>query len=107
MSTLDFSREVIEAIANNPFLEEQEDQSAPPDAAPEGLNAEHEVCATLPAPSTDSDQETMPPTQHIEAEKPPAHSGDYPASGSARSEARRGGKACGSTGRPRWATAHY
>src|SRR3546814_6710756 len=47
------------------------------------LNAEHEVCATLPAPSTDSDQETMPPTQHIEAETPPAYSGDYPASRSA------------------------
>ncbi|MGB3290590.1 MAG: RNA polymerase factor sigma-54 [Burkholderiaceae bacterium] len=81
MSTLDFSREVAEAIANNPFLEEQDDQSAHADAPPARSDAEPDAA---PSPQTPADgggdPETMPATQHIEAEAPSGYSGDYPAS---------------------------
>ncbi|HWK71701.1 MAG TPA: RNA polymerase factor sigma-54 [Burkholderiaceae bacterium] len=80
MSTLDFSREVAEAIANNPFLEEQDDQP-PADAMPARPEAEPEAPPS-PQASVDGggEPDIMPATQHIEAEAPSGYSGDYPAS---------------------------
>lgn len=99
MSTLDFSREVIEAIANNPFLEEQEDTShgslkeADVDAATPGV---HDTVVaggagddsaldiqTVPAAGTGDLAVAMdpPPTQQLEAEAvdgASTYSGDYP-----------------------------
>jgi RNA polymerase sigma-54 factor len=82
MSTLDFSREVAEAIANNPFLEDQEGQADQPanEALPADLAAEPEVSLSSSAPATGDEQEAIPATQHIEADATPGYSGDYPSS---------------------------
>ncbi|WP_420373519.1 RNA polymerase factor sigma-54 [Pollutimonas sp. H1-120] len=85
MSTLDFSREVAEAIANNPFLEEQEDSSATADAIASTPDSEHERASLQPASSSRDEQEPMPATQHIEADAPSGYSGDYPVSRNADS----------------------
>src|SRR3546814_11303212 len=65
MSTLDFSREVAEAIANNPFLEEQEDSSAMPEAASSAPDSEHEHASSSPASPSGDEQESMPATQQL------------------------------------------
>jgi RNA polymerase sigma-54 factor len=83
---LDFSREVAEAIANNPFLEEQEgqeDRSAGAEAIHADLDIEPEASTTPAVAAAGDEQETMPATQHIEAETAPGYSGDYPSSRSA------------------------
>lgn len=97
MSTLDFTREVAEAIANNPFLEEQEDANG----AGEAKASYHgEVGADMPSqPESDGGEsgisqfehgaseqvgpeQVEPETQHLEPsadDTPSAYSGDYPA----------------------------
>jgi len=104
MSTLDFSREVVEAIANNPFLEEQEDASgsATPDAlagkaapagvldahAPEGLDHADEASAMkLRSDGADGADAAVtadaPAPQYLESGAPDGgtgYSGDYPTS---------------------------
>ncbi len=91
MSTLDFSREVAEAIANNPFLEEQEESDGVtadkgqgtilPDNDMHGHS--HEDIIMGDAASDDSPGDDMPETQHIApdtSESAASYSGDYPAS---------------------------
>src|SRR5690606_18868640 len=90
MSTLDFSREVAEAIANNPFLEEPEDPVASDEKsglADHGFEdtpslVDNEVAAD-PAQYVDADngQDVTPPeTEYLASSlaDAPAYSGDYP-----------------------------
>ncbi|PLC54556.1 RNA polymerase factor sigma-54 [Pollutimonas nitritireducens] len=90
MSTLDFSREVAEAIANNPFLEEPEDPVASDEKsglADHGFEdtpslMDNEVAAD-PAQYVDADngQDVTPPeTEYLASSltDAPAYSGDYP-----------------------------
>src|SRR5690554_1662825 len=87
MSTLDFSREVAEAIANNPFLEEQEEGDGVaadkghgtvlPDNDMHGQSHEDIIMADT-APDH-SPGEHMPETQHIApdpSESAASYSGD-------------------------------
>ncbi len=89
MSTLDFSREVAEAIANNPFLDEEDGQ-----AGEEGMAEKGE--ATAVAPVTDDQVALLPSAAEAESdnvydnvvtaeydpglESNPSYSGDYPTS---------------------------
>lgn len=86
MSTLDFNREVTEAIANNPFLEEPEDGDNTTDMQ-EAVAAD---IADIPAAHVDDhdtdvstapyDQEAIGDIDQQEAyvEPPASYSGDYP-----------------------------
>jgi RNA polymerase sigma-54 factor len=93
MSTLDFSKEVAEAIANNPFLDEQEEAAAQEGAAG-GDYSEHkstsgsldhdheEPLQDLPTDSGTQDV-AVPETQHLAPspeEFQTSYSGDYPSS---------------------------
>lgn len=95
MSTLDFSREVAEAIANNPFLEEEE--GAPGNEARDEMDGTHqyesqpelETAADLAALATASDtdpdhgeMDAVTTTSEYDASQEPAgsYSGDYPTS---------------------------
>src|SRR5690554_5937694 len=95
MSTLDFSREVAEAIANNPFLEEEE--GAPGNEARDEMDGTHqyesqpelETAADLAARATASDtdpdhgeMDAVTTTSEYDASQEPAgsYSGDYPTS---------------------------
>ncbi len=74
MSTLDFNREVAQALADNPFLEEQEDSSA----AQSEANTE-----PPPEPLTDQEEPSAAADiQHIDTApaEPSSYSGDYPVS---------------------------
>src|SRR5690606_31800724 len=76
MSTLDFSKEVAEAIANNPFLDEQEEAPAQEDKAGgdytrtklEADGKEHERDSSIQdLPDDSSPQDSaLPETQHLE-----------------------------------------
>ena len=92
MSTLDFSQEVAQAIATNPFLEEPE--NIPSEA--EGADAEHASAEAEPLSRGDglSEAEVAAPVEAVEAssadaaeavevlpeqtESAPTYSGDYP-----------------------------
>lgn len=87
MSTLDFSREVAQAIATNPFLEEPE-ESAPesPDIAA-GAAAQAEPAQAGEPPSTlgtaaptESARDDAAASEPLEPHEPVSYSGDYPTS---------------------------
>src|SRR5690606_2597913 len=87
MSTLDFSREVAEAIANNPFLEEEDGHTdeAAAGEAPEGLNAiapplEHGITETSEIQTLEdsSSYESSVTEYDPSVEIPTSYSGDYP-----------------------------
>ena len=90
MSTLDFSREVAEAISNNPFLEEEESQGGDEgwtEAAPINAQPEQPPAVESSIESHDMLKETASEcevTQVAEYESSgdtePAYSGDYPTS---------------------------
>lgn len=79
MSTLDFNREVAQAIAENPFLEESDDTSDNDDDL--GQDVASDLAPALDDPMTtaqsaDADVEV----EHLDAapEEPGSYSGDYP-----------------------------
>ncbi|HUH86644.1 MAG TPA: RNA polymerase factor sigma-54 [Pusillimonas sp.] len=87
MSTLDFSQEVAQAIATNPFLEEPESEPTDPgDTA--GSATDHDAAIASPAPQpaqAAADNETMVAEESIEVlpehiEPSSNYSGDYPTS---------------------------
>lgn len=89
MSTLDFSREVAEAIANNPFLEEEDGHTdeAAMGEAPEGLSAiapplEHGIVETSEIQTLEdrSSYESSVTEYDASVEVPTSYSGDYPTS---------------------------
>lgn len=93
MSTLDFSREVAEAIANNPFLDEQEEAGTPEgesrkdyggvEHAADGKAHEHEATIDDLPPDSGHPDDTVPETQHLEPspdDGQASYSGDYPSS---------------------------
>jgi RNA polymerase sigma-54 factor len=93
MSTLDFSREVAEAIANNPFLDEQEEASTQEGEAganysgaeghAAGKNDEHEVLIDDLHADSGPHEDAVPETQHLEPspdDGQSSYSGDYPSS---------------------------
>lgn len=78
MSTLDFTREIAQAIAENPFLEEPDDTSEPPAAtaaaAPATLPS-HDTMAEVSAPGSDEQAKV----EYLEPEPDnTSYSGDYP-----------------------------
>ncbi len=88
MSTLEFSQEVAEAIASNPFLEEPEESEAGDDKPRPDSDAEG---GTAPAPAGDEPENSYsaddefgdsaaPETEYIASSQDdaPAYSGDYP-----------------------------
>jgi len=90
MSTLDFSREVAEAIANNPFLEEEDGQPAEdamgefPSGGAQADTAQEPVMETLPSSPevsemTDYDN-VVTADYDTSAESTTGYSGDYPTS---------------------------
>lgn len=90
MSTLDFSREVAEAIANNPFLEEPEEPAATEeksgspdrDFEDEPTSADNDAALAVEhyAEAGDGGETGAPETEYIESSlaDAPAYSGDYP-----------------------------
>ncbi len=90
MSTLDFSREVAEAIANNPFLEDPEDPSAPagPTESDDGqenttgtaesahADAAHATAIETNSPESGTAQDAGAERNDLDAAA--AYSGDYP-----------------------------
>lgn len=89
MSTLDFSREVAEAIANNPFLEEPEEPSGSEENVTAGMPGHDFDAALVSTDSAPADSYTdageaidgvQPETEYIASSlaDSPAYSGDYP-----------------------------
>src|SRR5690606_3306382 len=89
MSTLDFSREVAEAIANNPFLEDEEGHAAegtmnvePPadNSVPEISLESHQLSETQQAEDTSAYDSVITADYDSSMETSGSYSGDYPTS---------------------------
>src|SRR5690606_32110695 len=88
MSTLDFSREVAEAISNNPFLDEDENQApeetpnephAPPVSEADSLNVDLAPATEDPVSGSDYDN-VVTAEYDSSSESASTYSGDYPTS---------------------------
>ncbi len=86
MSTLDFSREVAEAISNNPFLDEDENQApeetpnephAPPVSEADSLNVDLAPATEDPVSGSDYDN-VVTAEYDSSSESASTYSGDYP-----------------------------
>lgn len=79
MSTLDFTREIAQAISENPFLEEPEETAEMPDAV-----ATAELSPSMPpdeiADSSENDADHSTPVEYLESvpDGAASYSGDYP-----------------------------